>query len=260
MIFHQPNNSLGNYNYNTRFYTDTIWEFHFHRNLELIYVISGAVNCTVKGVSYRLEQGDFGLCLPYEIHKYMPEENTNYWVLVFSEDFVRSFSKQIAGKAGDGFRFCVKKTTENYIKEQLIENNAPSVFTLKSCLYALCEAYLSSVTLKEDTMKKTETIDRITDYIANNHTKKITLSDVSRALGYDYNYMSRVFQKTFHLSFTQFLNIYRLDTAVKLLEETDDAITTVAFESGFQSIRSFNHLFKTNTGFSPKEYRKAYRT
>ena len=36
MIYHQPGNSLGNYNYNTYFYTGKEYAPHFHKNLELI--------------------------------------------------------------------------------------------------------------------------------------------------------------------------------------------------------------------------------
>ena len=122
MIFHQPHNSLTNYNHNASFYTDTIWEHHFHKNLELIYVINGSVNCIVNNIPYSLVQGDFGLCLPYDIHSYIPENNSLYWVLVFSDDFVHFFSKQITGKIGDGFRFRLRETVKNYLEEQLINS------------------------------------------------------------------------------------------------------------------------------------------
>lgn len=68
--------------------------------------------------------------------------------------------------------------------------------------------------------------------------------------------MSIYFHSTFNISFTNFLNIYRLETAVKLLEETDKKITDIALESGFQSVRSFNNSFRLKFGISPSEYKK----
>ena len=120
MLFHQFLNSTSNLNFNTRFYENDIWEYHFHKNLEMIYVIEGTVNCIVNEKKYALSQGEFGLCLPYDFHSYTPCENTKYWVVVFSEDFVRYFSKKIANKIAVGYSFCPKKEIKDYITSLLI--------------------------------------------------------------------------------------------------------------------------------------------
>ena len=71
--------------------------------------------------------------------------------------------------------------------------------------------------------------------------------------------MSRHFKNVFNTNFTDFINMYRLETAVKLLDETNANITEIALESGFQSVRSFHSFFKKTMGLSPSEYRKASR-
>jgi len=259
MLFHQFHNSTSNLNFNTNIYTNDIWEYHFHKNLELMYVIEGTVHCVVNDKKYDLQKGEFGLCLPYDFHSYTPSDNTKYWVIVFSEDFVRYFSKKIINKIGEGYSFCAKTEIENYVVKQLIYNDNPSVFTLKSCLYAICEEYLNNVKLTDKNRSHAETISQIVDFVAVNHTKKITLSDIAKELGYDYNYMSRHFKNIFNANFTDFINLYRLETAVKLLDETNGNITEIALESGFQSVRSFHEFFKKTMGVSPSEYRKASR-
>ncbi len=259
MIFHQPTNSLSNYNYNIAVYESEIWNFHFHKNLELIYVIKGSVGCTVNGVKYKLCSEDFGLCLPYDIHSYHPGKDSKYWVLVFSEDFVRLFSKTITEKTGNGFIFSPNNYVKEYIISQLINNDTPSLFTLKSCLYAICEEYLNSVKLVQKDKRELEIMPMITEYISKNHTSDITLSDIAEKFGYGYNYMSRLFRNIFNMTFSDFLNIYRLETAIKLLDNTDRKIISIAHESGFQSTRNFNYFFKKNMGMSPSRYRKAIK-
>lgn len=256
MLFHQSHNSLENYNYNAFVYTDKIWDYHFHKNLELIYVMDGAVNCTVNNAAYRLESGDFGLCLPYDIHRYVPEGNTTYWVLVFSEDYIRYLSNQLSGKTGQGFRFRCKNAVENLIKEQLI-NTAPTTLSLKASLYAVLEQYLNNVKLINKSAKESRMVTLISDYVMEHHTQKLTLSDLAKELGYDYNYMSRYFHNTFNMSFSDFVNVYRMETATNFLENTEESITSIAFKSGFQSVRAFNSYFKKSTGMSPSQYRKA---
>ena len=76
MIFHQPFNSLGNYSFNTATYTNEIWNYHFHKNLELIWVLEGSVVCTINGDSQKLTANELALCLPYDTHRYEPEDNT----------------------------------------------------------------------------------------------------------------------------------------------------------------------------------------
>ena len=259
MPFHQIENSQGNYAYNICVYTDKIWNYHFHKNLELIYVMEGAVDCTVNQLSYRLTSGEYGLCLPYDIHRYAPERDTKYWVLVFSGDYVRFFMNQIKEKTGQGFAFRLDETADTYIKDRLITQETPTDYTLKSCLYAVCEGYLAAVKLQDRKESTVQPSLRICDYIYENHTRKVTLSDISKVLGYDYSYVSRYFRNVFRMTFSDFLLGYRLETAIRLLEETDKAIAEVAYESGFQSVRSFNSLFQKHMNTTPSQYRKTSR-
>jgi len=257
MIFHQPFNSLSNYSFNTAFYTNEIWEHHFHKNMEVIYVLEGSVNCTINGKDYILNKNDFGLCLPYDIHQYIPKGNGRYWVLVFSEDFVSYFTRQTKDKTAEGFSFNLKKPVMDYVTSQLINNEKPSIYSLKSCLYSICEAYLDSVNLVSREKKEFETISPIIDYISENYKHSLTLDDITKKFGYDYHYMSRLFKRMFNMGFTDFLNIYRLESALNLLENSKKDITTIAYESGFQSVRTFNCFFKKKMNISPSQYRKA---
>lgn len=203
--------------------------------------------------------GDFGLYLPYDIHSYTPEKECNYWILVFSGDFVHSFSKGIVGKVGEGFVFRPGESIARYVKEQLISNPRPTKYIMKSCLYAICEEYLSAVPLIPKDAKKVEIIVRIADYVSEKHTTHISLKSIATEFGYDYNYMSRQFKKIFNMSFTNFVNSYRLETAIELLETTNASIVDIALNSGFQSVRSFNDFFQKHLNATPSKYRKASR-
>ena len=256
MIFHQPHNSLSNYTYNAFFYTSEVWNFHFHKNLELIYVIKGTLKCTINRNEYILKPGDYGLCLPYDIHACFPEPDTLYWICVFSEDHVRLFSNQIHKKSAKGFVFRCPESTHQFLQDALIHEDLPSIHLLKACLYAVCDAFLSQIELSDDVNSKKTNMIFITEYVAENHTKNISLKDISKLLNYDYNYVSRYFHSAFNMSFTDFLNVYRLETAVKMLEETEKKITDIALESGFQSVRSFNNSFRLKFGINPSEYKR----
>jgi len=256
MLFHQPENSLGNYSYNAYFYKNIDFNYHFHRNLELIYVISGKVECTVNGKTDILHEHEFGLCLSNEIHAYHSLGDSKTWVGVFSGDFVHAFEKQTKNKTGEHFKFQCRPEVENYLRGTLLTEDCPDTYILKSCLYAVCAEYCNHVTLEKLSTKSDVLMQTITDYIANHFQDKLDLGTLAEITGYDYCYISRYFRKIFRMSFTDYLNSYRLEYALVLLTETDKAITDIAYESGFQSIRNFNHVFKESVGMTPAQYRK----
>lgn len=256
MIYHQIQNSLRAGNYNAFYYTNHVWGAHFHKSYEIIYVLDGAVACDIDAQTMILTAGDLALCLPYQVHAYRPEANSRYWVCVFSEDYVRFFSKQMQGKVGSSSRFCCSEAVARYLKEALMDVEAPGIYTIKSCLYALCEQYLSCVKLIEKDQNKTLTISTIVSFIEQHHAENITLSDIAGLLGYDYHYVSRYFHSVFHMTFRDFLNVYRLESAVRLMDETDKKLVEIAYASGFQSLRTFNRCFRNHFGVAPSDYRK----
>lgn len=254
MIYHQPNNSLSN-NYNANFYRTEIWKPHFHKSFEFVLVINGVLKCCVDGKDYWLEPKESGLCLPYDIHSYEPYSETEYWVCVFSEDYVHDFFKTTNGKTGN-FKFRCSPAVLNFLTESLINGKNPSRLLIKAALYAVCDDFMTEVILTDKKMGGNIAI--ITDFIEKNHTRNITLSDISKLLSYDYNYVSRYFNSLFGMSFSEFLSIYRLETAVILLkEDRSKKILDVALESGFQSVRNFNCCFKKHFNMTPMEYRNS---
>lgn len=255
MIFHQPHNSRDSLNYNAYFYSDLIWEPHFHKNPEVVYVLRGEVTCTVRGRQEILRAGEWGMCLSYEIHSYTPGDEALYWVAVFSEDYVRTFAGQMRQKTGVDFRFRCRPAVADYVRVTLMEEKHPDLYPLKSALYALCGEYLASVTPVEKD-KNTMKTAAIVDFIEENYTKDIGLRDLARFLGYDYHYVSRYFRTVFSMNFRDFLNQYRLQNALRLLGETGRKVTDIAAECGFQSVRSFNAAFRNSFGMTPTEYRR----
>ncbi len=67
--------------------------------------------------------------------------------------------------------------------------------------------------------------------------------------------LSRIINSHFKKNFSEYLNEYRVEEAKLRLRNEDTAITTIAFEVGFNSIASFNRVFRDMTGSSPSHYR-----
>lgn len=78
---------------------------------------------------------------------------------------------------------------------------------------------------------------------------------LAKKLAVTENQLSRVINKFFLQNFNTLINSYRVDEAKARLEKEKTPVTAIAFEVGFNSIPSFNRVFKQVTGLSPSEYR-----
>ena len=92
-------------------------------------------------------------------------------------------------------------------------------------------------------------------YISANFKKKFSLEEMAKDLGVSKYVLSRLFSKTFHRNFNQYLNDVRLNYACQRLENTSDSITNICLDSGFESQRTFNRVFKERYKISPSDYR-----
>ncbi len=70
--------------------------------------------------------------------------------------------------------------------------------------------------------------------------------------------VSKVINRLSGKNFNRYVNHYRVEEAKERLLKEPTTITVIAFEVGFNSIASFNRVFKEETGVSPTEFREAY--
>jgi AraC-like DNA-binding protein len=84
----------------------------------------------------------------------------------------------------------------------------------------------------------------------------LTLHKLAKSIGVKPNNLSQVINQIHNRNFNEFINLYRLEESKKLLAETYLKIEAVAFDSGFNSLSTFNTFFKKEMGITPSNYRK----
>ena len=96
----------------------------------------------------------------------------------------------------------------------------------------------------------------VTDYIKNNLTADdLSQGTMAEMAGISKDYFSRIFRNVTGTNYSKWLNIIRLEKATELLADKQLTLTETAMLSGFQSISSFNRVFREEKGMSPGEYR-----
>ena len=255
MIYHQPHNSRGNYNYNFVSYKDTVYKPHFHRNLEFILCVEGEVFVSVSGKSRVLLPKQAALVLSNQIHSFEASGNAQIWVAVFGEDYVPKFCSMLKGRQGETAFFTLSEPIFDMVKKCLIDRDG-GLLLRKGCFYAICDDYLKNATLVQVKKNNDFIVGQMLDEIAERYSENISLKTLAEKFGYEYHYLSRLLNKGYGINFNQLLNSYRVEAAAELLQTTDLTVTEIAEKSGFQSIRNFNLVFKQIIGQTPAEMRK----
>ena len=69
-------------------------------------------------------------------------------------------------------------------------------------------------------------------------------------------YLSKKFRKVTGVTFKEYVNYIRIKQAVQALLTTDDSITKIAVDCGFNSSNYFKDIFRKINGVSPRAFRK----
>jgi AraC-like DNA-binding protein len=90
---------------------------------------------------------------------------------------------------------------------------------------------------------------------------ELTLEKLASLMKTPRHHVSEVLNQYLHKSFYQFINEYRMQEVLHLLDycrrqEVTPNILSIAYEAGFNSKSAFNQYFKKTTGFTPTEYFK----
>ena len=89
---------------------------------------------------------------------------------------------------------------------------------------------------------------------------QLSLNDLAEELSVPSKHLSQVINQSFHKSFFDFVNSYRVKEFQQILRDSNDdqlTVLEVMYEVGFNSKSSFNTAFKKETGKTPSQFRKS---
>jgi AraC-like DNA-binding protein len=101
-------------------------------------------------------------------------------------------------------------------------------------------------------------VEKTMVYLNANFDKPITLSDVAKVANMTQTAFSRFFKTRTGTNFIDSLNDIRLGHASRMLIETTETVSEIAYNCGYNNIANFNRLFKKKKNCTPKEFRESY--
>lgn len=248
-----------------------IMPLHWHKEFEMIRVVSGRLTVYLNNTSYEMEAGN---CLFVEggcLKRGYPD-NCVYECLVFD-------TVMLDGKLGGDAegRFFAFKGKDVQYKNFIDPENAQILSTVDELLRATKEAkpfyeletvgliyqlfynlYRSGHIVKHPSSaadKGIHTVITLLEWIEHHNSERITLDDASRVTGLSEKYICRIFKEHTAKTVMEYVNESRIEKACAQM--ATNSITKAAFDSGFNNLSYFCKVFKKCKGMSPSEYKKS---
>lgn len=103
---------------------------------------------------------------------------------------------------------------------------------------------------------RTPLADKVQRFIEANYGKGITTSSIARDLGYNADYIERVFRAHRSMSVTEALHQKRIGVARALLNGAPEKnVNEIAYTCGYVDPGYFRRMFKRVTGLTPRAFR-----
>ncbi|MEM0976850.1 MAG: AraC family transcriptional regulator [Pseudomonadota bacterium] len=102
-------------------------------------------------------------------------------------------------------------------------------------------------------------IGEVIDFITQNYAEEIDLDHAASMAGMSNAAFSRNFKKATGSNFVEFLNRVRIGQACSMLYATDDPVSAICFDVGFQNLANFNRHFLKMKEMTPTAYRDLAR-
>lgn len=247
---------------------------HCHKELEIMYVLSGTLNILYNQEIYLLEEGELFIIPPFTNHAYLEPSSDSRRLAVeidldiadttFSQDndtipyknrlllldmYSPSWDKQIKAEVAE----IVLKMHDEYMTQDYAWKFAIKTLTCQLLLIAVRE-FPSRQTAEKD--KQIARLQSSIEYIATHFDKNISLNECAEIAGFNPSYFSRYFRKNMGMTFQDYVKNSKIERAKWLLLSTALPIVDICYQSGFSDIRTFNKIFKKEVAESPSSYRK----
>lgn len=246
--------------------------FHWHRELEILYVLNGHAIVHMDGEQYVLNPLDAIVVDYAKIHEVIYELPQTMGICIHvSRQLLRRYmldsellSIHCAGKHLTPEEQPYYDELCRYLKElTVLYVNQKNTYQLKSTalildiLACLIEHFSEPITKSASEAKvgNMERIEQICDYVEHHYKEEITLQAAAGELGLNKEYFCRFFKRNTGNSFIQYVNQVRINHIYQDLLHTDEGVQEIMERHGFYNQKLFYRMFKERYECTPREAR-----
>lgn len=250
-----------------------IMSLHWHVEFEIIRVLEGTLELSIDEQEYTVSKGSTILIPAGSVHSGAPY-NCTYECIVFDMNMLMN--------KNDSCCKLIRKIIDHevepkYIYSQSYNDIHQIVWSLFDAIASKKEGYqlvvlgtlyqmIGSIFANQyynpapmqppRNHKRIVQLKTALEFMESSYNTQLSLEDMSESVNMSPKYFCRFFQEMTHRTPIDYLNYYRIERACYQLLTTDQSITEVAYNSGFNDLSYFIKTFKKYKGTTPKKYLK----
>ncbi len=250
-------------------------DFHFHEFDKIVILISGKVDYTVEGTTYKLEPWDILLVRHHMIHKAAIDLSVPYERIIIYLDsaYVERFAPE-AGlmdcfAAAEKRRYCLMRPDAGGVKrlkealERLEKTQGDELFgaqLLRGTMLVQLLVLINRIALSDNSREKNTSesggkIAPALSYINENLTRELSIDDMAAMCYMSRYYFMRLFKTQTGCTVHNYIRQKRLVLAARLIREGMSA-SAAAAECGFSDYSAFHRAFTKTFRVSPGKIKK----
>ncbi len=249
------------------------WQYHYHPEIELTCVLNGSGTRHVGNHLSNYSNGDLvliGSDLPHSGFGWHGTDPHEEIVIQFRREVVNPAQEDLPemkaigrllerSKFGILFNGEVKAMITGMLIQMIDLHPFERYQALQKALHVL--ALSSEYTLLNQQVLLSAAIDKhksrlqkVFTYVERHYNEKIDIKAVADLAAISIPSFCNYFKKTTNITFTDFVNHYRVQMACLLLQQ-DKTVAEVCYQCGFKNVTYFNKVFKHVLSVTPTEFR-----
>lgn len=265
--FHEIRNYISDFKVWYSSYGNICFVAHWHKEIELIYVKNGSACVHVNNQTFLAQQGDLILCDSGDIH-YCDDcsKDSQLDFIIFDTSILYNTYQYTHFEQRHITRECLDHLclTDSFLRlifvlqEELGNRNIYYRDIVKANIQSFWFRLKRSIPISDlEAYSQNKRASRLNDFqkilsfMETHYAEAITLETVADSMNFSPSHFSKVFKQLIGTNFVKYLNLIRISQAAEELRKNPGKITSVAFDCGFNNIRTFNRVFKEITGYTP---------
>lgn len=244
--------------------------WHWHEEIQLMYVTYGSIKAFVDKETFILGEGDGLFVNSGVLHKFIPDgiPDSRFVAVNAHEKLLSGFTGSRIGRRyvlpfmqNDSFPYCRIEDTALLSEINDLFNDKPEMWELELQIKLLqfWSDLIKSAPIaagKANSSRDAERLKHMLQIVSERYGEKLTLDDFSRSLHLSSAECCRLFKRQMHCTLFDFITDYRIEKSLHALQHSDTAISTIAYDCGFASTSYYIKRFREKTGMTPLEFRK----
>ncbi len=247
------------------------YPLHWHNSVEIIYVLKGMVNISIDTDNYSIFENEIEIINTNESHRIHSDEDNLVLIFHIDSSFLEKYYKDIYNiffytntskeDSQEGEEYLILKKLLAEILCEMVQRQEDYDEEIESIVIKLLFHIINNfhylISGEGDLSKEQfDRYHRISKYIFSNYNNNITLQDIAKKEFLSPDYLSHDFKNATGYSFTDLLNLTRVEEAMKLLLDSNMSLTEISEEVGFSHTRYLNKHFKNYYHLTPLQFRR----